>query len=279
MKANTCKGCGITFLYHRKKAYCSPTCTKAGQRYTHRSPVNCRVCSKPFVPHSDAVKCCSRKCSRLAPRRYAICNGCGVEFGISQGKQKKIKHCSIECRRKTARDNPVPKAPKYSKIESAACALCGKTHTRRATSSRFCSGCLNRWDYHLLRVMAKGGNETQCTGCGVPFSRYPGTKTLACSKQCSMKADRADKARRRAACRDGERLDPLEVFMRDGWHCSYCKCSTPSSSRGTLKANAPELDHIVPLARGGKHTRANTQLLCRKCNGIKGVGALPSLAG
>ncbi|UJR81468.1 HNH endonuclease [Sandaracinus amylolyticus] len=30
------------------------------------------------------------------------------------------------------------------------------------------------------------------------------------------------------------------------------------------------LDHVVPLARGGRHVLANVQLLCRACNQRKG---------
>jgi endogenous inhibitor of DNA gyrase (YacG/DUF329 family) len=46
---------------------------------------------------------------------------------------------------------------------------------------------------------------------------------------------------------------------------------TPKSLRGTFVDNAPELDHIIPLSLGGTHTKSNTQLLCRKCNRIKGA--------
>lgn len=36
-----------------------------------------------------------------------------------------------------------------------------------------------------------------------------------------------------------------------------------------LKA-APELDHVMPLSKGGTHSMDNVQLLCRKCNQRKG---------
>jgi 5-methylcytosine-specific restriction endonuclease McrA len=40
--------------------------------------------------------------------------------------------------------------------------------------------------------------------------------------------------------------------------CTYCK--TDLSNSGF------EIDHVVPLSKGGKHEDANIQLLCRKCN-------------
>lgn len=69
-----------------------------------------------------------------------------------------------------------------------------------------------------------------------------------------------------------EAVNPTVVFERDGWRCRNCRCKTPQALRGTYKSNAPELDHIVPLARGGEHSYRNTQLLCRKCNGEKADG-------
>jgi 5-methylcytosine-specific restriction endonuclease McrA len=66
-----------------------------------------------------------------------------------------------------------------------------------------------------------------------------------------------------------EDIDPYVVFDRDNWACQRCGCRTPPSLRGTHVADAPELDHIVPLARGGTHTFDNVQLLCRQCNNRK----------
>lgn len=65
------------------------------------------------------------------------------------------------------------------------------------------------------------------------------------------------------------RFTSLSVFQRDGWRCRFCGIDTPESLRGTHEHNAPELDHIVPLARGGQHSYDNTQCLCRACNGFK----------
>lgn len=76
--------------------------------------------------------------------------------------------------------------------------------------------------------------------------------------------------RARIRCSDGaEVFDPFEVFDRDKWQCKICSVQTPKSKRGSLDDDAPELDHIIPLSKGGAHTRANTQCLCRKCNHIK----------
>jgi len=66
-----------------------------------------------------------------------------------------------------------------------------------------------------------------------------------------------------------ERIDPFEIFERDKWKCCLCKVKTPRELRGTSEPNAPVIDHIIPLALGGPHTRANLRCLCYKCNATK----------
>ena len=50
------------------------------------------------------------------------------------------------------------------------------------------------------------------------------------------------------------------VFIRDKYRCVKC------GSKKNL-----EIDHVVPLARGGSSRLENLQLLCRDCNRRKGV--------
>lgn len=66
-----------------------------------------------------------------------------------------------------------------------------------------------------------------------------------------------------------ERVDPIKVLARDKWTCQLCGIKTPMKLRGTHKDNAPEVDHIIPLSKGGSHTYANLQCACRKCNQLK----------
>lgn len=74
-----------------------------------------------------------------------------------------------------------------------------------------------------------------------------------------------------------EKFDPIEIFERDAWRCGLCGCSTPKGKRGTYDARAPELDHIIPIAAGGAHIRANVQCACRACNLAKGKKPLGQL--
>lgn len=68
-----------------------------------------------------------------------------------------------------------------------------------------------------------------------------------------------------------ERVDPVAVFERDGWRCKLCDVMTDRTLPGrSSHALAPEVDHIIPLSRGGLHTYKNTQCVCHKCNRAKG---------
>jgi len=82
---------------------------------------------------------------------------------------------------------------------------------------------------------------------------------------------RVTKGKRRARSRgvDAEKIDPLKVFQRDGWRCHLCGKHAPPKLRGTLSDLAPELDHVIPLAKGGHHKWSNVALAHRMCNAAK----------
>jgi len=81
-------------------------------------------------------------------------------------------------------------------------------------------------------------------------------------------------ARRNTARRKGakivEKFKIIEIFERDKWICQICKLPVDK----TLKfpnSFSPSLDHIIPLIKGGNHTKANTQLAHLSCNIRKGA--------
>ena len=57
-----------------------------------------------------------------------------------------------------------------------------------------------------------------------------------------------------------------KIKQRDGYACKACGISTSQEPHLLL-----EIDHIVPLARGGLTTEENLQTLCWKCNRSKGA--------
>lgn len=64
---------------------------------------------------------------------------------------------------------------------------------------------------------------------------------------------------------EAEKFKPREIFDRDGWVCGICDERVLKSLRYPDPRSA-SLDHVVPLSRGGAHTRANTRCSHLVCN-------------
>ena len=54
----------------------------------------------------------------------------------------------------------------------------------------------------------------------------------------------------------------FSIYERDGYRCRRCGVSEQYVSL--------EIDHIIPISKGGKSTYENLQTLCHKCNCEKG---------
>jgi 5-methylcytosine-specific restriction endonuclease McrA len=66
------------------------------------------------------------------------------------------------------------------------------------------------------------------------------------------------KARKRANGGSHTAADVAEILLMQGRKCAYC--------RARLKGKAYHVDHIIPLAKGGRNDRRNLQILCIQCN-------------
>jgi 5-methylcytosine-specific restriction endonuclease McrA len=64
-----------------------------------------------------------------------------------------------------------------------------------------------------------------------------------------------------------ERFTLDEIFDRDGGVCHLCLKAVP-------RVDAT-MDHVIPVTKGGPHTRANVKLAHRSCNTRKGNRLLP----
>jgi 5-methylcytosine-specific restriction endonuclease McrA len=100
-----------------------------------------------------------------------------------------------------------------------------------------------------------------------------------CSLRCTSKWNgRIRELRERGAF--VEDVHPFVVFARDGWRCWICERATFRSwdwGNG-WHSDAPTLDHVVPLARGGEHSYANVRTAHALCNSRKADGDPVALA-
>lgn len=79
-------------------------------------------------------------------------------------------------------------------------------------------------------------------------------------------------AQKRRALKMGvgyEVFNPVEIFERDGYICQLCGKKTRPDYKSQYHPLYPNLDHIIPLSKGGAHTRLNTQCTHRQCNAKK----------
>lgn len=85
----------------------------------------------------------------------------------------------------------------------------------------------------------------------------------------------AKQARRRARKRGAfvENVTLEYLIQRDGGKCQLCGGRVVLSARHP-HGDSPSMDHIVPLAKGGKHERKNMQLAHFRCNSRKGARSM-----
>lgn len=209
------------------------------------------------------------------------CKGCGQTFiKRTRGKDANL-YCSKSCP-KRSRYNSKREAKRASKLIERArrrtklgldsavpCARCTVPFVRVALRQVVCST-----DCRPLAA------SRVCKCCRKEFVPAIGQQRL-CSKACVRKrrADtikrlrpkggRSDRDRARRAGVAYEPINRDKLFARDGWRCKMCLCETPKKLRGTLQDRQPELDHVVPISKGGSHTWGNVQTLCRRCNALK----------
>lgn len=209
-------------------------------------------------------------------RRTHQCTGCGQTF-VAKRTGTAGAYCSRGCAFKHCRPAPISAARRAVIDERrtyrawAALAASRRRKIEAATAAKV------EADAKASAIEARATRP--CATCGGTVGGGATCPRSYCSWGCRRasepyrKAARAAKARRKARERgaeNSERFDPLEVLRRDGWRCHLCGIKTPERLRGTTDDRAPELDHIVPLSKGGEHSRRNTACACRRCNISKG---------
>lgn len=206
-----------------------------------------------------------------------FCNSCGCAFTrrkyywkSSTGAVDAGRHCSRECyNRNKARianearalrriaGNWVQPDPVVLLVAAEVAALkrIATWRAGMAITVRPCKHCGRK-------AKGRGERARACDGCAKEKMRIA-------RRNCPSR--RADKARRKAMDRGvlADRIDPIKVFERDKWMCHLCGCKTDARLRGSYLDNAPELDHVIPLSKGGTHTWGNVRCACRSCNGKK----------
>lgn len=196
------------------------------------------------------------------------CSWCGDSFYPTRATRTEF--CSAKCRR----ERRLAEQPEDARSPRA-CVVCGVSFLPKQQRSMVCGASRCREVFAHRRLRPDRALPKTCRECGCSFTPPYGVKRRTyCSDECADRAiRRVTRKKRKAQQRlvTVEAVDPNKVFDRDGWRCQLCGKPTPRSKRGTITAQAPELDHIIPLSRGGEHSYKNTQCACRACNLRKGA--------
>ena len=212
------------------------------------------------------------------------CKVCGVEFARRTRGHDANLYCSRLCsanRVRPAKPKPAPA------LHAASCGECGVDFQCKRLSllcSKQCRAARARKmaRAHYAMGSTRDMSERICRGCGVAFSpTYGDKRRLHCSPRCSKAVDRRasrkkhkrSETHRRRARRAGveyEPFNPLAIFERDGWLCGICKAEVDRALSYPHPMSV-SLDHVLPISRGGGHTRDNAQCAHLRCNVEKGA--------
>lgn len=219
------------------------------------------------------------------------------------------KYCTDEARRKRNRERWREANPEWDKGINKVCEWCGKEFTvpaRNAHIARFCSDkCRDTW--HSREVKGHGTQDkylkerkkqkqerriklkkeriqkiktVKCLWCGKRFETIIQAQ-VTCSSKCSHK-----RRNRMAWERKEGRLNESNIvnkditleklYQRDKGICHLCggKCNfddiniTEEGYYITGKTY-PSIDHVIPIAKGGKHSWNNVKIAHHRCNTLK----------
>lgn len=248
----------------------------------------CGVMMPPATP-SRQKKFCSIQCVGKSQRKHPkwTCLHCGESFqrrpgGFEVRAGKEPMYCGRACYRvalslqmKGRRIEPGPEA--IARREERARLKQESIERQKEQKERDRQSKRRQREQDRKDRLAKERSKRECHACGGLLGLKPFT-SRCCSERCHSDLRRRSRRRGKAAYRARlkgatvERFIDVEIFRRDGWRCMLCGKNTPERLMGTNHNDAPTLDHIVALANGGDHSRANTQCACRICNSTKSDG-------
>lgn len=238
-----CKQCNKEFEMHVNGAgtmYCSDTCTQEARRKRNRE--------RWRKENPDWNKDLNKKCE-----------WCNKEFEASP-RHKHAKFCSDKCR--DTFKSRVTKGHREIAVVSAERKAKKEIREKKLKEEK------------LANIKNK-----ICSECGEEFATHIANK-LTCSTKCSKK-----RRNRLGYMYSSERLNDnnivdkdisLEVlYKRDKGICYLCggKCNyddyVKTETSFTSGKTYPSIDHIIPIARNGKHAWDNVKLAHHYCNSMK----------
>lgn len=212
------------------------------------------------------------------------CVNCGVLVVKSPGKPGPIsKYCSQRCKsawhaahgkgRARIESSRERRASAALSVPDRECKRCGETTPRNKKTllpREFCSKACA--DYYTSRKRAESQPPCIVDGCDRPRQGRD-----MCSSHYSRWWNDRNPRRKQLLRQDyGDRLESRvvdeipreEVFARDNWTCHLCGGAIPHDAKWPDVLSG-QVDHIVPLAKGGDHSWSNVAAAHFGCNAGK----------
>lgn len=264
-----CQTCGkeFTTVYGGSKAYCSDWCKQERQRRTDQR--NARI-------------------EEHAKERRAVCKHCGKpftrEYHAHGMKQFCCKKCYADYVRLNNENNNIPLRLTYQCI----CEHCGKPFETDRIQKKYCSqeckykasiqkGAKRQHDRNVANYKPR---HCVCKECGKEFTTTFGDRRNSfCSIECNRLWNNREVNRNREIRMRGALVDKditlKKVAERDNNVCYLCgypvdwsDCSV-NAGAFLVGPNYPSIDHVFPIAKGGKHEWNNVRLAHCHCNSTK----------
>lgn len=215
----------------------------------------CANCSLSFIKRKHNQRFCSERCRYQAKgngsrgKPQVVCRQCGALFPDARGSTSRL-FCCNPCRVAWVAENPTHGPSRPVPPKPAPTPFIGP-------HIPCCVDCLG-----------PAAGRRRCGQC-----RFKAWRATPEGRAKHRENKRNAKLRRRARKASGaaEVFWRSEIFERDGWVCGICAKKIDRSLRWPDPMSV-SLDHILPLAHGGEHTRANTQAAHLICNSLKSDG-------
>lgn len=208
--------------------------------------------SQRTMPSTDSAPCTKtcKKCGQDRPLEVF-----GPERRARDGLAYWCRECKATLQRSINRRNGKAERPKRTpgliEVGLKECLNCRQVFrldelpkTTRGLEGRsaYCDPC-HRVRFHNREVAVRATRQYRATNPG-----YTARNRAYSQRRRAMKQ----------AADDGDVTTDFMVALYSYDQCVYCGAVTPESDR--------TVDHVIPLARGGRHARANLVMACRTCN-------------
>lgn len=248
--------------------------------------VKCRTCAAMHsgrTPSNMPTPFCSRECREIGAktehrtRRFSgvyTCTHCQRQHHPRQARYNKF--CSRECSYAAAGGRALVRAAIKEAERHRPCDICDakfRVRGRARVCSVACRLEVKRRDMRQRdRAAYVRPQPTACLHCAQLFTSTYGDKRKSfCSVVC-RRGVRAKHHKRAEAygAKTIERFARHDIFVRDNWTCWLCNTPIKREKRFPHPLS-PTLDHVIPLSRGGDHSKQNSRCAHLLCNLKKGA--------